>query len=239
MRHGRTTADARCSPFGSTARGTFSQAAKVTWAALPAPLLHRGPVSGETQPRTVRREAKAPPRGAYHRFLPSAAVPLARYNGTTSQAAEQIVGLVPAFQRSVQDRLRGDVAECLVVYWAIATANDSIDSAPSSRLSGELIPAAVASPASSFGGDQHRFETLFQEMLSIMKAGKDAASAMGAGSAYAQDQRTLFIMNVAKAALAVSGGDDTSEEQVTEVMTALGRLHEQVWPIVRSAGSPK
>lgn len=72
-----------------------------------------------------------------------------------------------------------------------------------------------------------------------MKAGKDAASAMGAGSAYAQDQRTLFIMNVAKAALAVSGGDDTSEEQVTEVMTALGRLHEQVWPIVRSAGSPK
>jgi hypothetical protein len=54
-----------------------------------------------------------------------------------------------------------------------------------------------------------------------------------------EDQRTLFIMNVAKAAMVSSDTDDTDEASVVAVMERLGEFHEKLWPIVRSAGQAR
>jgi hypothetical protein len=154
-------------------------------------------------------------------------------------ALGSIVALVPAFKRSVVPPLNDGIAECLAVYWTIATANDSIDSASASQVAQRIIPLTIGQPWSSWNGREAAFQVRFKAMCQAMVVGKQAAFAMGAGRASAEDQRTLFIMNVAKAALASSAKDDTDETSVVSVMERLGEFHEKVWPIVRKVGQPR
>lgn len=154
-------------------------------------------------------------------------------------ALGSIVALVPAFKRSVVPPLDDGIAECLAVYWTIATANDSIDSASASQVAQRIIPLTIGQPWSFWNGREAAFQARFKAMCQAMMVGKQAAFAMGAGRASAEDQRTLFIMNVAKAALASSDKDDTDEASVVSVMERLGEFHEKVWPIVRTAGQPR
>lgn len=154
-------------------------------------------------------------------------------------ALGSIVALVPAFRRSVVPPLDDGVAECLAVYWTIATANDSIDSASASQVAQRIIPLMIGQSWSFWNGRDAAFQARFKTMCQAMMVGKQAAFAMGAGRASAEEQRTLFIMNVAKAALASSDKDDTNEASVVSVMERLGEFHEKVWPILRTAGHPR
>lgn len=154
-------------------------------------------------------------------------------------ALGSIVALVPAFKRSVVPPLDDGIAECLAVYWTIATANDSIDSASASQVAQRIIPLTIGQPWSFWNGREAAFQARFKAMCQAMIVGKQAAFAMGAGRASAEDQRTLFVMNVAKAALASSEKDDTDEASVVSVMERLGEFHGKVWPIVRTAGQPR
>lgn len=154
-------------------------------------------------------------------------------------ALHNIVALIPAFKRSVVPPLDDGVAECLAAYWTIATANDSIDSGSASQVAKRIVPLIAGSPWSSWSGDESAFMARFQSMCRTMMIGKQAAFAMGAGRASAEDQRTLFAMNVAKAALAASDANDTDEATVLAVMSRLGEFHEKVWPLVRTAGQPR
>lgn len=147
--------------------------------------------------------------------------------------------MVPAFKRAVAPPLDDGIAECLAVYWAIATANDSIDSTSATQVAQQIIPLTIGQPWSFWNGREAAFQARFTAMCQAMMVGKQAAFAMGAGRASAEDQRTLFIMNVAKAALASSDKDDTNESSVVAVMERLGEFHEKVWPIVRTAGQPR
>lgn len=154
-------------------------------------------------------------------------------------ALGSIVALVPAFKRSVVPPLDDGIAECLAIYWTIATANDSIESASASQVAQRIIPLTIGQPWSVWSGREAAFQARFKAMCQAMMVGKQAAFAMGAGRASAEDQRTLFIMNVAKAALASSDKDDTDEASVISVMERLGEFHGKVWPIVRTAGQPR
>jgi len=154
-------------------------------------------------------------------------------------ALNQLIGLVRGYRQSVGRWLDEQTAECLAVYWFIATANDSIDSTSAGQLADRLTPRLIAESWSSWRGDEAGFQSRFQEMCQAMMIGKQAAMAMGAGSASPQDQQTLFVMNVAKSALATSGGDDTDASAVESVMRQLGELHSKAWPIIRTAGRPK
>lgn len=154
-------------------------------------------------------------------------------------ALGSVVALVPAFKRSVVPPLEDGIAECLAVYWTIATANDSIDSTSASQVAQRIISLTIGQPWSFWNGREAAFHTRFKAMCQAMMVGKQAAFALGAGRASAEDLRTLFIMNVAKAALASSDKDDTDVASVVSMMERLGEFHEKVWPIVRTAGQPR
>jgi len=154
-------------------------------------------------------------------------------------ALNKLIGLVSCFRRTVAPRLDGQTAECLAVYWFIATANDSIDSASAGRLANNLGPRLSGELWSSWFGDEAGFQSRLLDMCQAMMAGKKAVMAMGAGSASPQDQQTLFIMNVAKSALATTGRDDTDAPAVESVMRQLGELHAKAWPIITTVGRPK
>lgn len=154
-------------------------------------------------------------------------------------ALNQLTGLVHGFRQSIGHCLDERTAECLAVYWFIAIANDSIDSTSAGLLANRLTPRLIAESWSSWRGDEVGFQSRFQEMCQAMMIGKQAAMAMGAGSASPQDQQTLFVMNVAKSALATADVDDTDASAVESVMHQLAELHSKAWPIIRTAGSPK
>lgn len=154
-------------------------------------------------------------------------------------AINKLIALIYNFRQSVGPWLDEQTAECLAVYWFIATANDSIDGASAGRLANNLAPRLTAESWSAWRGNEAGFQSRFQEMCQAMMVGKQAAMAMGAGSASPQDQQTLFVMNVAKSALATAGGDDTDASAVESVMRQLGELHSKAWPIIRTMGRPK
>jgi hypothetical protein len=152
---------------------------------------------------------------------------------------DAIVQLFPEFKRSASPPLDSGIAECLAIYWTIATANDTIDDASAGRIAEKLIPLTLAQSWSEWNGNHMGFQERFASMCQGMMAGKQAAFAMGAGQASAEVQQNLFVMNVAKAGLASSGLDDTNEQAVLGVMNCLGQFHEKVWPHIRAAGTPK
>jgi len=154
-------------------------------------------------------------------------------------ALDNIVALIPAFKQSVIPPLHEDVAECLAVYWTIVTANDSIDSTSATQIAQRIIPLVISQPWSFWYGYELGFQARLVTMCQTMIVGKRIAFAMGAGRASPAEQRALFIMNVAKAALVSSGEDDTNEESLYAIMEHLGEFHEKVWPIIRSAGTPR
>ncbi|MCA9287202.1 MAG: hypothetical protein KDA05_01375 [Phycisphaerales bacterium] len=152
---------------------------------------------------------------------------------------EQIVALVPAFKQSVVPPLDDGIAECLAVYLTISTAHDSIDSASASRVTRQIITQTIGQPWSFWKGREVAFQERFRLMCQAMMVGKQAALAMGAGRASAEDQQMLYVMNVAKSALASCDKDDTDEASVVSLMERIGRFHERMWPIIRTMGEPR